>query len=55
MLTDWKKQVELDFLNEVSCVPLQKGLRNLQTAFPNFSTDRTNYHKFKTKYKGGSV
>ena len=22
MLTDWKKQEELDFLNEVSCVPL---------------------------------
>ncbi|MEY3555417.1 MAG: hypothetical protein RLZZ580_1471, partial [Cyanobacteriota bacterium] len=27
MLTDWKKQEELDFLNEVSCVPLQQGLR----------------------------
>ncbi len=33
MLTDWKKQEELDFLNEVSCVPLQQGLRHLQTAF----------------------
>nr|NCR56965.1 helix-turn-helix domain-containing protein [Microcystis aeruginosa LL13-06] len=27
MLTDWKKQEELDFLNKVSCVPLQQGLR----------------------------
>ena len=36
MLTDWKKQEELDFLNEVSCVPLQQGLRHLQTAFTNF-------------------
>ncbi|MCA2682610.1 MAG: helix-turn-helix domain-containing protein, partial [Microcystis sp. M046S2] len=27
MLTDWKKQEELDFLNQVSCVPLQQGLR----------------------------
>ena len=27
MLTDWKKQEELEFLNEVSCVPLQQGLR----------------------------
>ncbi len=33
MLTDWKKQEELEFLNEVSCVPLQQGLRHLQTAF----------------------
>ena len=32
MLTDWKKQEELEFLNEVSCVPLQQGLRHLQTA-----------------------
>lgn len=33
MLTDWKKQEDLQFLNEVSCVPLQQGLRNLQKAF----------------------
>jgi len=33
MLTDWKKQEKLDFLNEVSCVPLPEGLRHLQTAF----------------------
>jgi len=32
MLTDWKKQGDLQFLNEVSCVPLQQGLRNLQKA-----------------------
>lgn len=25
MLTEWKKEEELDFLNEVSCVPLQQG------------------------------
>jgi putative transposase len=41
MLTDWKKQEELDFLNEVSCVPLQQGLRHLQTAFTNFFAGRT--------------
>ncbi|MCA2697070.1 MAG: helix-turn-helix domain-containing protein, partial [Microcystis sp. M040S2] len=28
MLTEWKKQEELDFLNKVSCVPLQQGLRH---------------------------
>ena len=41
MLTDWKKQEELEFLNEVSCVPLQQGLRHLQTAFTNFFAGRT--------------
>ena len=35
MLTSWKKQEGLNFLNEVSCVPLQQGLRHLQTAFTN--------------------
>ena len=31
MLTNWKKEEELDFLNEVSCVPLQQGLRKCKT------------------------
>lgn len=30
MLTAWKKQEDLQFLNEVSSVPLQQGLRHLQ-------------------------
>jgi putative transposase len=30
MLTNWKQQEDLQFLNEVSSVPLQQGLRNLQ-------------------------
>ena len=55
MLTVWKKQEELDFLNEVSCVPLQQGLRHLQTAFTNFFAGRTNYPKFKKKHQGGSA
>ncbi|MEH2321775.1 helix-turn-helix domain-containing protein [Nostoc sp.] len=29
MLTSWKKLEDLQFLNEVSCVPLQQGLRHL--------------------------
>lgn len=29
LLTRWKKQEELDFLNQVSSVPLQQGLRHL--------------------------
>jgi putative transposase len=54
-LTDWKKQEELEFLNEVSCVPLQQGLRHLQTAFTNFFAGRTKYPSFKKKHQGGSA
>ncbi len=35
LLTGWKKLDELQFLNEVSCVPLQQALRHLQKAFGN--------------------
>ncbi len=55
MLTEWKKQEELNFLNEVSCVPLQQGLRHLQTAFTNFFAGRTKYPNFKKKHQGGSA
>ncbi|EAW36661.1 Transposase [Lyngbya sp. PCC 8106] len=55
MLTGWKKLDELDFLNEVSCVPLQQGLRHLQTAFTNFFGGQTKYPNFKKKRNGGSA
>ena len=55
MLTSWKKQEELDFLNEVSSVPLQQGLRHLQTAFTNFFAGRGRYPNFNKKHQGGSV
>ncbi|NER19933.1 MAG: IS200/IS605 family element transposase accessory protein TnpB [Symploca sp. SIO1B1] len=55
MLTSWKKLEELDFLNEVSCVPLQQGLRHLQTAFTNFFAGRAKYPNFKKKHQGGSA
>jgi putative transposase len=55
LLTDWKKQEELDFLNEVSSVPLQQGLRHLQTAFTNFFAGRAQYPNFKKKRNGGSA
>jgi putative transposase len=55
MLTQWKKQDDLDFLNEVSCVPLQQGLRHLQTAFSNFFAGRAKYPTFKKKRNGGSA
>jgi putative transposase len=55
MLTGWKQEEELDFLNEVSCVPLQQGLRHLQTAFTNFFAGRAKYPNFKKKHNGGSA
>lgn len=55
MLTEWKKLEELEFLNEVSCVPLQQGLRHLQKAFSNFWEGRTKYPNFKKKRNGGSA
>jgi len=55
LLTEWKKEAELDFLNEVSCVPLQQGLRHLQTAFSNFWDGRAQYPNFKKKRNGGSA
>ncbi|MBU7581368.1 MAG: transposase [Nostoc sp. TH1S01] len=55
MLTQWKKLEDLQFLNEVSCVPLQQGLRHLQTAFTNFFAGRARYPNFKNKRSGGSA
>jgi putative transposase len=55
LLTEWKKQDELDFLNAVSCVPLQQGLRHLQAAFSNFFAGRAQYPNFKKKRNGGSA
>jgi putative transposase len=55
MLTGWKQEEELDFLNDVSCVPLQQGLRHLQKAFGNFWAGRAKYPNFKKKHHGGSA
>ena len=55
LLTEWKRQDDLDFLNEVSCVPLQQGLRHLQKAFSNFFEGRAKYPNFKKKRNGGSA
>jgi putative transposase len=49
MLTSWKKEEALNFLNEVSSVPLQQGLRHLQKAFANFWFGRGQYPNFKKK------
>ncbi|HEY9752229.1 MAG TPA: RNA-guided endonuclease TnpB family protein [Coleofasciculaceae cyanobacterium] len=55
LLTGWKKQDNLQFLNEVSCVPLQQGLRHLKSAFTNFFAGRAKYPNFKKKRNGGSA
>jgi len=55
MLTLWKKQEDLQFLNDVSSVPLQQGLRNLQKAFTNFWAGRAKYPNCKKKRSGGSA
>ncbi|NJK65264.1 MAG: IS200/IS605 family element transposase accessory protein TnpB [Microcoleus sp. CSU_2_2] len=54
-LTGWKQLKELQFLNEVSSVPLQQALRHLQTAFANFFEKRASYPNFKKKLRGGSA
>ncbi len=44
-----KQQEETAWLNEVSSVPLQQALRNLEKAFRNFFDGRANYPTFKKK------
>jgi putative transposase len=49
MLTEWKREPELAFLNDVSSVPLQQCLRHLQAAFVAFWDKRAGYPRFKRK------
>lgn len=51
MLTGWKKTEELSYLSEVSSVPLQQGLRHLQSAFAGFFAKRGKYPRFKLRKK----
>jgi putative transposase len=55
MLTQWKKEEELSFLNQVSSVPLQQTLRHLTKAFENFWAKRASYPNFKKKRNGGNA
>ena len=48
-LTKLKKATEKTWLKQVSSVPLQQGLRHLNTAFKNFFAGRSKYPKFKKK------
>lgn len=49
------KRGEFNWLNEVSCVPLQQCLRHQQTAFKNFFEGRTKYPTFKKKTHRQSI
>jgi putative transposase len=51
LLTEWKRQEDMAWLNEVSCVPLQQALRHLQGAFAAFWDKRAAYPKFKSRKK----
>ncbi|HEY9767037.1 MAG TPA: RNA-guided endonuclease TnpB family protein [Coleofasciculaceae cyanobacterium] len=48
-LTKLKKDPEKPWLKQVSAVPLQQGLRHLNTAFNNFFAGKSKYPRFKKK------
>ncbi|MHB1528696.1 MAG: RNA-guided endonuclease InsQ/TnpB family protein [Acidiferrobacteraceae bacterium] len=50
LLTQFKKEPDRLWLNEVSSVPLQQSLRHLQMAFNNFFAKRSQYPAFKSKW-----
>ncbi|MFD1374189.1 RNA-guided endonuclease InsQ/TnpB family protein [Actinoplanes sichuanensis] len=49
LLTEWKKTPEFEFLNEVSCVPLQQTLRHLDTAYTRFFAGKARFPRLKSK------
>lgn len=49
LLTQWKKEDELSFLNQVSSVTLQQSLKHLQTAYVKFFKKRAKHPRFKKK------
>ena len=54
-LTKLKAQTETVWLNEVSSVPLQQSLRNLDRAYQNFFEGRARYPRFKSKHSHQSA
>jgi putative transposase len=48
-LTQWKRESDCQWLNDVSSVPLQQCLRQLQAAYRNFFAKRAAYPRFKSK------
>ncbi len=54
-LTKLKKEPDKSWLKDVSSVPLQQGLRHLNTAFKNFFAGRAKYPRFKKKNNRQSI
>lgn len=54
-LTALKREPETKWLADVSCVPLQQSLRDLQSAFKAFFDGRARYPKFKKKSNTASA
>jgi putative transposase len=48
-LTQIKRDPDLEFLNEVSAVPLQQALRHQHKAFSAFFEKRAGYPRFKSR------
>lgn len=55
LLTELKEKEECKWLKEVSAVPLQQVLRNLQKAFKNFWSKTSKYPSFKKKSYDQSI
>lgn len=54
-LTGWKKEEATAWLSDVSNVPLQQSINNLEVAFANFFAKRGRHPSFKKKGSGGSA
>lgn len=54
-LTRIKRSGDFDWLNDVSCVPLQQCLRHQQSAFKSFFEGRAKYPTFKKKHSKQSI
>ena len=51
-LTRLKKEEGKEWLRDVSCVPVQQALRDLDTAYRKFFEKHAGYPRFKSKYDG---
>ena len=55
LLSLTKTKEEFSYLNEVSSVPLQQSLRNLDRAYANFFRNKMGYPNFKSKHGKQSI
>ena len=54
LLTSWRNGIEIPWLKEAPCHPLQHSLKDLEKAFKNFFSKRSKFPRFKKKDRGGS-